>query len=68
MKVYINDKEVHIFSGACIRDALLAHSPRSIKLVATGKLSVFDRFGNRTEIDGPLIDGQRLTLKKTYPQ
>lgn len=65
MKVYINKKEICIFEGACIRDALQAYSPRSLRMVLTGKLSIFDRFGNLTEPDGPLIEGQQLTLKRT---
>jgi hypothetical protein len=65
MKVYINKKEVCIFAEACIRDALRAYSSRSLRMVLTGKLSVFDRFGNLTEPDGPLIEGQQLTLKRT---
>ncbi len=65
MKVYINTKEISIFQGARIQDAVHAYSPRSLRMVITGTLSVFDRFGNRTEPDGPLIEGQRLTLKKT---
>jgi hypothetical protein len=64
MKVYIDNKEVHIFSGARIRDALLAFSPHMLRMVLAGNLSVSDRFGNPTEVDGPLIDGQRLTLTK----
>jgi hypothetical protein len=65
MKVSINDKEISIFAGARIQDAVLAYSPRSLRMVAAGTLSVFDRFGNRTDPDGPLIEGQRLTLKRT---
>jgi hypothetical protein len=65
MKVYINNKEISIFKGARIQDAVLAYSPRLLRMVANGVVSVFDRLGNLTEPDGPLIEGQRLTLKKT---
>jgi hypothetical protein len=64
MKVSINKKEICIFAGARIRDALHVYSPRSLRMVLTGKLSVFDRFCNLTEPDGPLIEGQQLTLKR----
>ena len=64
MKIYINNKELRVFQGARIRDAILACSPRLLHLVLAGKLAVHDRFGNRTELDGPLIEGQRLTLKR----
>jgi hypothetical protein len=65
MKVYINEKEISVFTGARIQDAVLAYSPRSHRMVTVGILSVFDRFGNLTEPDGPLIEGQRFTLKIT---
>jgi hypothetical protein len=65
LKVYINNKEISVFTGARIQDAVLAYSPRSHRMVAVGTLSVFDRFGNQTEPDGPLIEGQRFSLKRT---
>ena len=65
MKVTINDTEISIFQGARIRDALLAYSPRSLRMVIAGTLSVIDRFGNLTEPDGPITEGQQLTLKRT---
>jgi len=58
MTVYINEKPVVIFSGARIRDAVLAYSARSCKLLLKGNLTIFDRFGNPTEPDGPLTEGQ----------
>jgi hypothetical protein len=68
MIVYINNTEINIFKGARIRDAILAYSLHTLKMVQTGKLSIFDRFGNLTEPDGPLIEGQRLTLKRKTQQ
>jgi hypothetical protein len=64
MKVFINTKEIRIFQGARIRDAVLACSPRLLHMVLAGKLTVHDRFGNLTELDGPLTEGQRLTLRR----
>ncbi len=66
MKVYINKKEIRIFQGARIRDAVLSCSPRLLKMVLAGRLTVHDRFGNLTELDGPLIEGQRLILKRVH--
>lgn len=63
MIVYINDKEVTIFKGARIMDALLAFSKEAFEQVRAGNWIVTDQFGFRTEPDGPLSEGQHLTLK-----
>jgi hypothetical protein len=64
MKVFINNKEMVIFRGACIGDVLLMYSKRSLDMVRRGYFGVFDRFGNLTELDGPLTEGQRFTIKR----
>lgn len=64
MKVFINKKELEIFMGARVQDALLAYSQRSFNLVKQGKMAIFDRFGNLTDLDGSLANGQHLTLKR----
>jgi len=64
MKVYINQEEIAIFAGARIQDAILACSADLWKQVSHGELSVFDRFGNLTDPDGPILDGQHFTLKR----
>ena len=64
MKVYINQKEIAIFAGACILDALLAYSKDTWKQVSNGELSVYDRFGNLTDPDGPIQEGQQFTIKR----
>jgi hypothetical protein len=65
VKVYINNHEVDVFDGANVGDAVLSYSTRAFKKVRTGTLSIFDSFGNLTEPDGKLTNGQILTLKKT---
>lgn len=65
MKVFVNRKEITIFTGARVIDAVRAYSLRSAGLVLKGVYSVFDRFGNITEPDGRLSDGQILTIRKT---
>ncbi len=64
MKVILNKSEIIIFKGATISDLVLAYSPRSHKMLKGGKLCVFDRFGNLTETDGPVYDGQMFFLKR----
>ncbi len=64
MKVILNKSEIIIFKGATISDMVLAYSERSFKMLKSGKLCVFDRFGNLTETDGPVYEGQMFFLKR----
>jgi hypothetical protein len=64
MKVILNNSEITIFKGATINDLVLAYSVRSHKMFTHGKLCVYDRFGNLTEPDGPVYDGQLFYLKR----
>ncbi len=68
MKVTLNKNEVVIFKGATVGDMVLAYSERSYKMLKNNKLCVYDRFGNLTEMDGPIYDGQVFFLKRVeYP-
>ena len=64
MKVTLNKSEIIIFKGATISEMVLAYSARSYKMLKSGKLCVFDRFGNLTEPDGPVYEGQLFYLKR----
>ena len=64
MKVILNKNEIQIFRGATVSDLVLAYSERSHKMLKQGKLCVYDRFGNLTEPDGPVYDGQMFWLKR----
>ena len=64
MKVTLNNNEITIFKGATISEMVLAYSLRSHKMLQHGKLCVYDRFGNLTEPDGPVYDGQLFYLKR----
>jgi hypothetical protein len=64
MIVTLNNNQVQIFKGATIADMVLAYSQRSYKMLVTGKLCVYDRFGNLTESDGPVYEGQVFFLKR----
>ena len=64
MKVTLNKSELIIFKGASISEMVLAYSARSYKMLKNGKLCVYDRFGNLTEPDGPVYEGQLFYLKR----
>jgi len=64
MKVIINKHEIDLFKGATIKDLVLKYSERSYKMLLKNKLCVFDRFGNKTENDGPVYDGQMFFIKR----
>ena len=64
MKVTLNKSEIIIFKGATVGDMVLAYSHHSYKMLKSGKLCVFDRFGNLTESDGPVYEGQMFFLKR----
>jgi hypothetical protein len=63
MIVYINQQEIVIFAGARIQDAILAYSRDELDRVIKGDVLIFDRFGNLTDPDGAMIEGQHFTLK-----
>ena len=63
VKVIINNQDVTIFNGARVRDAVLAYSKESYKLLRASKLTVRDRHGNITEADGSLSEGQIIFLQ-----
>lgn len=65
MKVILNKSEIILFKGATISDLVLAYSERSFKMLKNGKLCVYDRFGNLTESDGPVYEGQIFFLRRT---
>lgn len=64
MTVFINSEPVEIFSGANLGHVVLKYSSRSYKMVCTGKLTIFDKYGFRTETDAPVKDGQHFFIKR----
>jgi len=64
MKIIINKHEIELFKGATINDLVLKYSVRSYKMFIKNKLCIYDRFGNKTEPDGPVYDGQIFFLKR----
>ncbi len=64
MKVILNNTELNIFKGATLNDLVLMYSERSYKMLKNNKLCIYDRFGNMTEPDGPVYEGQVFFLKR----
>lgn len=66
MKVYINHKEIEIFAGACVKDAVLAYDKAAWQFLLKGKLVVYDSYENIVEPDGALSADQSLSIKPTH--
>ena len=62
MNVIVNGKEIVLFEGAKVKDALASFSPN--EELADG-LTVLDAFGNEVDCDGALRDGSRLFVRTT---
>ncbi|MGE5342852.1 MAG: hypothetical protein ACM3SY_15370 [Candidatus Omnitrophota bacterium] len=67
MKVYVNDQELNLFSGALVKDALFAYSEEAHESVRKGEKKVMDKWGNTVELNGELSDGQILFVKPYDP-
>jgi hypothetical protein len=66
MKIFINQKEVQVFNGATVKDAVLAYDRKAHEFLLKGKLAVHDRYGNLLESDGELNEEQQITLETTH--
>jgi hypothetical protein len=64
MKAILNNREITLFKGARLSDLVLAYSRKGHKMLLSGQLIVCDRFGNQTESDGPVTEGQVFVLKR----
>jgi hypothetical protein len=62
MKIFVNDKEIVLFQGAKVKDAILSFDKNILKKISLYEVS--DKYGNQTEIDGALQDGSKLFIKK----
>lgn len=62
MKVFVNEKEITLFEGAKVKDAVLSFDKRIIRKIS--QYEILDRYGNQTGIDGALLEGSELFIKK----
>ncbi|MDR2126830.1 MAG: hypothetical protein LBP63_08380 [Prevotellaceae bacterium] len=64
MKIFINDSEIEIFAGATIESAIRKLDKKILNEIKKGKSEVYDRYGNRVSISGPLHENSQITIKK----
>jgi hypothetical protein len=62
MKVFVNDKEIRIFQGAKVKDAILCFDRTILNQMSL--YEIVDKYGNTTDIDGALQEGSRLLIRK----
>ena len=64
MKVKVNTRTLHIFDGACVKNALLRYfTVKKLDKQLIDSLEVYDAVGHVIDHDAPLSDGQRITFK-----
>jgi hypothetical protein len=68
MRIKVNDEVVEIFSGACVKDAVLKYSRTAWKQVRKGKRAVFDLHGHEVAPDGELSGGEELYVRVPDPE
>ncbi len=63
MKVKVNDREIEIFNGALVRDALLKYSKEEYKFIRDNEKIVVDKRNNKRFLSGELSAGETLYIK-----
>lgn len=64
MKVIVNKKEIEIFNGAKVADAIRLYYSLKTKKTPSEFPIVEDAFGNGLDADGRLSEGDRLFIKE----
>ncbi len=67
MHINVNGKPIDIFSGARVRDVLRKYSKLTWTQVQNGSKAVCDDHGHELGLDGELIDGARLVIRRVRP-
>ena len=62
MKITVNDKDIRIFAGATVKDALRRYFAKSDPSMAD-EVTVADEYGHELDGDAPLQEGAILTFK-----
>ncbi|MCP4216711.1 MAG: hypothetical protein GY765_18820 [bacterium] len=65
MIVQLNGKDIEVFGGARVRDAVMKHSKELYKAVLSGDNDIMDKDNNGLDMEGPLSEGQSLFTRKT---
>ncbi len=63
MIVFLNDRQVEIFEGARVKDAVLKFAKEKYRSSLSGETIVTDKYDNPVDPDGELSDDQRLYLQ-----
>lgn len=63
MKVKVNKKQIELFDGATVIDALRAYYSSQKKSFPKKAPTVTDRYGNKVALDGALTSGSELIIK-----
>ena len=64
MIVFLNDRQLELFEGARVKDAVLNYSKEEYRSTRAGETIVTDKYENAIDPEGELSDDQRLYLKK----
>jgi hypothetical protein len=62
LKVFVNDKEITLFQGAKVKDAVLSFDKKILRDIAS--YEILDKYGNQTDVDGAIQEGSRLYINK----
>ncbi|MDR1169975.1 MAG: hypothetical protein LBK97_03980 [Prevotellaceae bacterium] len=63
MKIFVNNKEITLFRGAKVKDAVLMFDRKVLREISS--YEILDKYGNQTDVDGALQEGSRLFIRKT---
>lgn len=63
MKLFVNEKELTLFEGATVTDALRMYSSNAINDVNNSIAEVLDKYGNVVGLGGELTEGARLFFR-----
>jgi hypothetical protein len=62
MKIFVNDKEITLFRGAKVKDAVLMFDRNILREISS--YEILDKYGNQTDIDGALQEESQLFIQK----
>jgi hypothetical protein len=63
MKVFIDNQEIEIFSGARVGDVLMKYSDDDYHQVLAWEKVIVDEQGNRYSLDGEISEGDRFSVE-----
>lgn len=64
MKIFVNDKQVTVFNGAKVVDAIRAYYMLGDKKTSPKIPIITDGYGNTVALDGAISNGNHLYIKQ----